>query len=480
MSSITKTIVLLFLSASIMLTACASDETIARTLTPSATLKPTITKTMRPSATPTPTATSVPEWWMTEDNLEDVEISLVYPWSGNLANRMEILVDTFNQTNEWGIFVTAYGLGSGQQVFQQSEAGMQNGDGPQIVIATIEELAYWNQNEFMLPLDQFISDSTFGMDQTVIGDFHPLFWGQDVVDGQRLGIPIARDAQFLLYNQSWGKFLGFRLPPETPEQFQVQVCAARDAQLLNKDILLHGTGGWIINRQDYPLISWLKAFGVADFPVNEEPYSFDQIATLDTFVFLRQLADDTCAWNSRNPTPYDYFSNRQALMFSANIKDLITQEEILKANENTDDWVVIPDPGVNKEPVMITYGPSFGILRSSKTQELASWLFIRWMSEPLQQKQMAKENPNLPVSLALLSELSPDHNKQWGELVKLLDIAQSGPRTSEWRVARFVLPDAAFQIFQTNILPEQFPSVINLLDETIGDLVELPASTGWK
>ena len=33
-------------------------------------------------------------------------------------------------------------------------------------------------------------------------------------------------------------------------------------------------------------------------------------------------------------------------MFSANIKDLITQEEILKANENTDDWVVIPYPGV--------------------------------------------------------------------------------------------------------------------------------------
>ena len=129
---------------------------------------------------------------------------------------------------------------------------------------------------------------------------------------------------------------------------------------------------------------------------------------------------------------------------------------------------------------MITYGPSFGILRSSKTQELASWLFIRWMSEPLQQKQMAKENPNLPVSLTLLSELSPDRNKQWGELVNLLDIAQSGPRTSEWRVARFVLPDAAFQIFQTNILPEQFPSVIHLLDKTIGDLMELPASTGWK
>jgi multiple sugar transport system substrate-binding protein len=480
MGSFSKTIVFLLLCSSIILSGCQSTKTPDSTLTPKPTIKATVTKTMQPSATPNPTATSVPEWWMTEDSLEDVEISLVYPWSGNLANRMEILVDTFNQTNEWGVFVTAYGLGSAQQVFQQSEAGMQNGDGPQIVIATIEELAYWDQNEFLVPFDQFISDSTYGMDQKMIGDFHPLFWGQDVVDGQRLGIPIARDAQFLLYNLTWAKTLGFNKPPASPQQFQNQTCAARDAQLENKDLLVHGTGGWIINRQDYPLISWLRAFGIADFPVTEEPYLFDQIATLDTFLFLRQLADDTCAWSSRNPTPYDYFSNRQVLMYSANINDLMTQENILKANENTDEWTVIPYPGLNNDPVIITYGPSFGIFRSTKAQELASWLFIRWMNEPLQQKQLAKENPNLPVSLTLLDELVKDRNKQWGELVKLLDIAQSGPRTSEWRVARFVLPDAVYQIFQTNLLPEQFPSVIHLLDKTIGELAKLPAATGWK
>lgn len=475
-----KIIVFLILSLSLVLSSCQPKPVDEQLPTSTSTGKPKPSKTIQPANTPTSTATALPDFWVDQKALENTEIALVYPWSGELARRMEILVDTFNQTNDWGVFVTAYGLGSAQQVFQQSEAGMQNGDGPQVVMAPVEELAYWQQQGNLVPLDQFITDNTYGMEAEIISDFYPLFWEQDVLDGQQLGIPVARDAQFLLYNSEWAKSMGFQKPPQTPAQFRIQTCKARDIQLENQDFQFHGTGGYIITNQDYAILSWIKAFGAEEFPLKEEPYLFDQTATLETFLFLRQLSDDTCAWRSRNPTPYDYFSNRQALLVSANIQDLDALDSNMTLNEATDEWTVLPYPGLDQKPVVLTYGSSLGIIRSTREQELASWLLIRWLSEPLQQKQLAKANPNLPVTRTLLAELSTERIPQWAAVVDLLDIAQPAPSTAEWRVARFVLTDAAYQVFYSNLLPEQFPSIINLLDQTIADLKALPAATAWE
>ena len=475
-----RIMIFLILVLSMVLFSCRPESVVVQTPTGTSTVKPRPSKATLATSTATSTATAHPDWWINEDSLADTEISLVYPWSGELARRVEILVDTFNQTNDWGVFVTAYGLGSAQQVFQQSEAGIQEGDGPQVVMASIDELAYWQQQGELIPLDQFITDDTYGMDQEFISDFLPLFWEQDVLDGQQLGIPVARDAQFLLYNSEWAKSMGFQTAPQTPAQFRIQTCAARDFQLKNLNFEFHGTGGYIITNQDYPILSWIRAFGADDFPVEEEPYLFDQTATLESFLYLQQLSDDTCAWRSRNPTPYDYFSNRQALLFSANIQDLDAVDSNMKLNEATDEWTVLPYPGLDQQPVLMTYGSSLGIIKSTKEQELASWLLIRWLSEPLQQKQLAKANPNLPVTRTLLNELSAERLPQWAAVVDLLDIAQPAPRTAEWRVARFVLSDAAYQLFYSNLLPEQFPSIISLLDKTIADLKALPAATGWQ
>jgi len=61
-----------------------------------------------------------------------------------------------------------------------------------------------------------------------------------------------------------------------------------------------------------------------------------------------------------------------------------------------------------------------------------------------------------------------------------LDTAKSAPRTAEWRVARFVLQDATYQIFLANITPDQYPQIIGLLDTIISDLRDQPATLGWE
>ncbi|HSM26314.1 MAG TPA: extracellular solute-binding protein, partial [Anaerolineaceae bacterium] len=148
--------------------------------------------------------------------------------------------------------------------------------------------------------------------------------------------------------------------------------------------------------------------------------------------------------------------------------------------ENEDQWQVIPYPDLDGEPVLLVHGDSLGILKSSPAQELASWLFIRWLSLPDQQIQIAQTNPALPVSQSLQQQISKDRSPQWNQLMAAIENAIPAPRTAEWRVARFILQDAAYQIFLANITTEQYPQIISLLDEIISDLSQQPASLAWE
>jgi len=463
----------------ILLSSCKPETIVVVTPESSPTQKASPTKMSTPLPTLTPTATQQPDWFLADEDLKDTKISLVHPWSGEIAAQMETLVSQFNAENQWEIQVTAQGMGSAQQVFQQSEAGIVIGNGPQVVIAPIEELAYWFKQGYLLSLDKYIQDSTLGLDASTLEDFFPPFWQQDIVNGEQLGIPISRDVHFLLYNQTWAKDLGFASPPVNYLQFNTQTCAAGAALAHDNRIDNNGMGGWIINRNDLVLLSWLRGFGIADFPEKEMIYQYNQPQTIKAFAYIRKLFDDGCAWVSRNPTPYEYFANRQALVISADLNDLSYLEHAMQIAGNEDQWIVLPYLSESGDPIVLSQGSSFGILRSNKAQELASWIFIRWLNEPEQQLQLAKANADLPVTNTLLSEFSATRDEKWQAVVALLEYIQPGPRTSDWRVARFVLPDAFYQTLQIHILPEQFPDIVRLLDETILSLSDLPASAGW-
>ena len=137
-------------------------------------------------------------------------------------------------------------------------------------------------------------------------------------------------------------------------------------------------------------------------------------------------------------------------------------------------------PAKDGKPELIIHGDSMGILESNPAQEFASWLFVRWLSMPEQQIQIAQANPGLPVSQSILDHVSANRSAQWKQVVAFLDTAKSAPRTAEWRVARFVLQDATYQIFLANITPDQYPQIIGLLDTIISDLRDQPATLGWE
>jgi len=475
----TLTFVMIFLLG-LLLSACQPGDNAIQQTSPTATPQKTATRTPSPLPSLTPTNTPTPQWLLPLSELEEVELVFTHPWTGQLALVMAELVDTFNQTNEFGIFVEVNKPGSSQQVFQQTESSLRNAEPANVVIAPIEELAYWYQQDNLAALDQYLNDPTYGFSEDVIDDFLPLFWEQDIVDENRLGIPISRNTNFLLMNTTWAKELEINMPAMTPAILKNQLCQARDVLINDDDWRNNGMGGWVVTQDEYTVLNWLNAYQLEEFPVSETPYPFDQPATLDAFTYLREVFDEDCAWNARNPTHYEYFVNRQALYVSADMYDLDPVSKTFAFLASEDQWQVVPYPSKEGKPELIVHGDSLGILKSNQAQELASWLFVRWLSLPEQQIQIAQANPGLPVSQSILEQISTNRITQWKQVIEHLDTAKPAPRTAEWRVARFVLQDATYQIFLANITPDQYPQIIGLLDTIIAELREQPATLGWE
>lgn len=433
---------------------------------------PSVTTEHEPTPTlPVPTAT--PSYLVPGDQLNGLSINFYHPWIGELADMVEKLVVEFNQTNEWGIHVNAVPAGSSMVLADAVENGTALESKPQVVAAPSEHLLTWLETESRIrPLNDFIADPVLGLSEQQRTKFPLVFWQQDQAGGLQAGIPAQRDTQVIFYNQTWAAELGFTSPPVTLESFKEQACAAADVN--NHDLFSanDGTGGWIVNTDGLVVYSWLKAFGLQNELTGDPAvFFFNQPATAEMFEFFRLMVDDGCAWFARSTASNEYFASRQALMYTGSLTDLRLQEKTQRRLESTDEWIVLPFPDGN-QPVSVTSGISLGVLTGPPEQELAAWLFVRWMSMPENNVQLLSAGGGLPVndSTADLAKEEVSRSPAWAEAIEWIPSMQSIPTTSGWRIARFVLQDAFWYAMQSSTKVEDYPVVLEQLDATIAEV----------
>jgi ABC-type glycerol-3-phosphate transport system substrate-binding protein len=133
---------------------------------------------------------------------------------------------------------------------------------------------------------------------------------------------------------------------------------------------------------------------------------------------------------------------------------------------------VIPFPSPRGEPAITAYGPSFQILRSTPEKQLASWLFVQWLSEAERQAQLAQVSGYYPVrasSLEHMGVLAAAH-PQWKTAVDLLSYAHPEPALRSWDIVRWAVEDAATQLFRYYFEQDRVPVLVKLLDDTAIEL----------
>jgi multiple sugar transport system substrate-binding protein len=424
---------------------------------------PTITET--PGPTPTFTATVPPPITVDPASLRGVEIRVWHAFAGGAYDVFNRQADLFNATNEWGIKVTPAGYGDYTTLFDTMNAITDPGQTPELVVALPEQILAWYASGIVVDLNQYLRDPGFGMGSDTIADIPSVFWAQDYFDGKQLGLPAQRSARFLFYNETWARQLGFDQAPQTSDEFRQQACAANASFRTNSDPSDDGYGGWIVDSHWQTTYSWLLAFGGG--VVDGNAYHFSNPANLAALQYLKGSFDANCAWLSTEPTPIDSFSRRSALFISADLADVTLVTESMARLKNSDQWTVIPFPGPTGQ-VLVTYGPSYALLKSTPEKQLAAWLFARWLLSPENQAQWVESTGLFPLRTSTLAMVAPYRaaSLQWDAAAGFLPLAQGVPQLASWRKVRNVLGDGTTVLFQVNLAVDRIQVLLNEMDST--------------
>ncbi|MGA2490961.1 MAG: extracellular solute-binding protein [Anaerolineales bacterium] len=422
---------------------------------PAVTSRPTIAPTLTPSPTPLPTLGVDPA------SLRGLSLQVWQALAGPANDLFARQAAQFTAENEWGITVNPIGYGDYSSLFDAVNTALDSDQPPDLVVALPEQTLAWEANGAVVDLNPYLGDPQWGLPAGDKADIPSIFLAQDNVNGKQLGLPAQRSAHFVFYNQTWAHELGFDNPPATAEDFRRQACAANASFLLDKDLTNDAKGGWVVDTDWQTTYSWLLAFGGG--VTHASDYDFHTDSNLAALQFIKGLSDSHCAWPSE--TPYDSFASRTALFISGDLSELPAEMEAMTRLKNSDAWTVIPFPG-SQGSVLVTYGPSYTVLKSTPAKDLAAWLFARWLLSPENQSQWVEETGLFPLRNSVLGMIQPyrQASPQWDAAVGYLSLAQDVPQLASWRKVRYVLEDGMDVLFLENLSVDKLPSVLDEMD----------------
>ncbi len=441
-------------------------------------VSPTPTTSIQPTpvintATPQPTPTIVSNLDPIEvdaETLDGTQVSFWHPWSGATLQVINDLTYEFNINNIWGVEVTLAPQGSPRHLREKIEDNLTTSNLPNVIAAPVDDLRELHtEKDILVPLQNYIQQPGWGLSGEEIASYVPDFWQQETFDGSQVGIPAIRSTDLLFYNHTWAREMGFESPPRTPQEFNEQVCSAAKFNPDDEDI-----GGYILDSRHTAILNWLNVFDstITD-RLSSADYTFDKPSVKQAVTFLRKMVDAGCAWRSRLPLPYEYFANRQALVYSGDMQDILEQTRADKKFNNQDEWSIIPFPSNEDKQSLIVNGLSYAMLNSSPEEQLASWLFMRWLTLPQNHARLVQASGTLPVTTREMEFLGSfsQQNPNWEKFVNSLPELKSDPTAPGWRTVRMILSDAVWQSLQYYTEPSQIPILMLQLDAMIKEVL---------
>ncbi|MDP1547271.1 MAG: extracellular solute-binding protein [Anaerolineales bacterium] len=456
-----KLLTLLFIT-SILISACGAGET------PTAAVEPSATQGGGKTPTVAPAVETASRLNVKEEALNGLEITVWTPWYDVEQSLFESLVRQFNTENEWGIKVAVQSQVSFAGLYESVTASLPTTEKPDMVIALPEHAQEWFANGVVTDLTDYVDDPKYGIDSL---DIPIAFWEQDTAGDARVGVPAQRTAQVLLWNETWANELGFDSAPETPEDFREQACGARASLLKDDSAQNDALGGWLVDTEPMTAYSWMLAFGGG--VLEEGNYRFLAPGNMDAFKYLRELSETSCAWQGSETGPFTPFTSREALFITVGLGSLPNASRAFASAASTDKWTVIPFPGEDGG-VLAVYGSSYVILDSTDEEQLAAWLFARWLLDSEQDARWVEVTHLFPLRSSTLDLLGDyERNRpQWKQAVDLIPLGQMQPQLGSWRTVKIMLGDGFRHMYRVNVSSGQVAAILAQMESMAKDLSE--------
>jgi multiple sugar transport system substrate-binding protein len=455
-----KKIFLLSILVSILAVACGAGETTVIETEPAAEAQVTESAVMAESTVEPESRLEV-----NEEALRGLEISVWTPWYGVEQGLFETFVNEFNANNQWGIKVSAQSQINFTNLYEATTAALPTTDKPDLVIALPEHAQGWYAEGVTADLTEYASDPLYGIDNS---DILFAFWNQDLSGKVRVALPAQRTAKLMLWNQTWADELNINSAPASADDFRQQACRAHTSMKSDDRAENDGMGGWLVDADPMTAYAWMLAFG--GNVVEENNYRFLTPENIDAFKFLRELAESNCSWQGADD-PITSFANREALFITVNLHDLPSVTRAFANADNRDTWAALPFPNENGGSIAV-YGSSYVILKSTEEEQLASWLFARWLLDNEQDARWVEATHLFPLrdsTLSLLGDYERTH-PQWKQAVDLLSQGELQPPLGSWRTVKTMLGDGFAHMYRVNVPSGQVAAILAQMESTAKDL----------
>jgi ABC-type glycerol-3-phosphate transport system substrate-binding protein len=215
--------------------------------------------------------------------------------------------------------------------------------------------------------------------------------------------------------------------------------------------------------------AWLNSRGGSILNEEGTHTSFNSDEGVRTLALLQETAKSGCFLNSGANAIRDFARGKVALIFAQTTQ----LPEIFDAVEARGGfrWNVSPVPYGRRDPTLTISGPSWVMLKSTPSKQLASWLFIRWFAETPQAVRWSQLTGLLPLRQSAGLGLADEFAANAGLKVAfdLLTVAQAQPDVPQWDAIAELLVHAVSASVQGNdpqqMLNEAAQAADNLLNQ---------------
>ena len=336
------------------------------------------------------------------ENLNPNGQTVVY-WYQHTRSREELLlsmIDEFNRTNEWHLTVQGESHGSYDKLYQKIIAGIPEKQLPSMAVAYQDQAAIYAGQGALVALDPYVESEKWGYTEEELVGFFPVALGADYLPQfeARYGWPLYKSMEVMYYNEDWLAELGYGGPPETWGEFAEMTCKAIEQPFSGAT----GEGAYLgyeytIDASRFATLVFSRGGNIVN--ENGTGYVFNGPEGLAALTFLKDLVDRGCAAEATESYgDQTDFGVGRVLFTISSISGLPHYKQAVDQGAGFK-WSVAPPPHSTDRaaPRMNIYGASQSIFVSTPEEQLAAWLFIKWMSEPKQQATWAGGTGYYPI-----------------------------------------------------------------------------------
>jgi len=431
------------LLVSILAAACA-------TATPEPAPEPTDAPAVQPTDEPMeeePTEEAMPES-MLEGDPNGQNVVFWTPWgTGVQQETMTALVAEFNDTNMYGITVEEIAQGRQGDLEQAVNAAIATGELPNVTAGFPNGITRWYGLGVIAALNDFMSDPVYGSGE-LVKDIAPAALAAGTLpDGTQVGVPVHQSAQVNFYNHTWGQELGFSGPPTTAGEFKVQACAARAANDADDNPDNDGTGGYVYFPGASTVMPWIAAFDGEAMNADGTAYTLNTPEVHAVAMFFKDLIDSGCTISTPS-FPNPEFAGRLALFATSSSAGIPFQRGAFEDIASEDEWGPIAFSGPLGDQAVNAFGQMLGVIETNPDADLASWLFLQWLTSPETQSNWVQATQYFPSMGATDVGALPTDDAQWAEALALLPLGIAEPNHPSWGSVRGAIQDAFFAIVE--------------------------------